>query len=73
MALISDHVFRGERGCLFPGCGNTESEHVESADSRPSQMPHWFIGLRLCLNCGIGFNHPSHCLSLAWVKVVFQR
>lgn len=73
MALISDHVFRGDRKCLFPECGKPEGRHVESADSRPSQTPHWFIGLRFCLGCGIGFNHPSHCLSLAWARVVVLR
>lgn len=73
LTLISDHVFRGDRLCLFPDCGRTEVDHRESADSRPPQVPHWFIGLRLCLECGIGFNHPSHCLSPAWVKVVVLR
>lgn len=73
LTLISDHVFRGERGCLFANCGKPEAEHRESADSRPPQFPHWFIGFRLCLGCGIGFNHPSHCLSPAWAKVVILR
>lgn len=72
MALISDHVFRGERSCLFPCCGKEQSRHVESADSHIAQMPHWFIGFRFCSGCGIGFNHPSHCLSLAWVKAVIR-
>lgn len=73
LTLIADHVFRGEARCLFPNCGQPESAHRESADSRPAQVPHWFIGVRLCSCCGIGFNHPSHCLSPAWVKVIFRR
>jgi hypothetical protein len=60
MALITAHVFRGNRQCLFPNCGLPECDHSESADSRPAQVPHWFIGFRFCLGCGIGFNHPSH-------------
>lgn len=68
--LIRDHVFRGERRCLYGECGQPERAHSESADSRSPQVPHWFIGIRLCLECGIGFNHPSHCLSPAWVRVL---
>lgn len=70
MALISDHAFRGERHCLFPNCGRIEGAHVESADTRPPQVPHWFFGLRFCLFCDIGFNHPSHCLSPRWVRAI---
>jgi hypothetical protein len=70
LKLISDHVFRGERRCLYPGCGHVDGAHVESVESRTPQVPHWFVGLRLCLFCKIGFNHPSHCLSPRWVKVV---
>jgi hypothetical protein len=47
-----------------------DGAHVESVESRTPQVPHWFVGLRLCLFCKIGFNHPSHCLSPRWVKVV---
>lgn len=71
--LISEHVFRGDARCLYPNCGLFETEHSESADSRLPQAPHWFIGLRLCLGCGIGFNHPSHCFSPSWVKLVIRR
>lgn len=73
MALITRHVFRGDRLCLFPDCGQPDGAHSESADSRLQQTPHWFIGLRRCLYCGIGFSHPSHCLSPAWVKAVVLR
>lgn len=73
MALITDHVFRGQSQCLFERCGLPEHRHSESADSRPPQVPHWFIGVRLCMGCGIGFNHPSHCLSLSWLRVMARR
>jgi hypothetical protein len=68
--LITDHVFRGDRHCLYGECGQVEEAHSESADSRPPQVPHWFLGVRFCLECGIGFNHPSHCLSPAWMRLV---
>lgn len=73
MALISDHVFRGAVRCLYPNCGHLEHAHSESADSRFPMVPHWFMGVRLCLCCGIGFNHPSHCLSLSWMRVMARR
>lgn len=73
MALISNHAFRGLNHCLFPGCGHTEPFHRESVEVRLPQVPHWFIGARICLGCGIGFNHPSHCLSPAWIKVMARR
>lgn len=73
LTLITQHVFRGEQRCLFPNCGQPETAHRESAEPRIPQVPHWFIGFRLCTCCGIGFNHPSHCPSPAWVKAVLSR
>lgn len=73
LTLISDHVFRGDRSCLYPDCGKPETDHCESADSRPPQVPHWFVGLKFCMGCGIGFNHPSHCLSPSWIRMFASR
>lgn len=71
--LVTEHVFRGDQLCLYPGCEGTEKMHSESADGRPPQPPHWFIGFRLCSGCGIGFSHPSHCFSPAWVRMLLGR
>lgn len=73
MRLITDHMFRGETKCLFPGCEGIERDHSESADGRPPAAPHWFIGFRLCLGCGIGFDHPSHCPSPSWARMLIGR
>jgi hypothetical protein len=73
MALIRDHAFRGLTFCLFPDCGKREPVHADSVDARLPQVPHWFIGGRTCLGCGIPFNHPSHCLSPSWIRVMARR
>lgn len=58
--MISDHVFRGERTCLYPTptrpnadefglCGRPEKAHKESADIRSAPLPRRFIGFRPCV------------------------
>jgi hypothetical protein len=86
--MIRDHAFRGLTSCIygvpsrytetdFELCGAPEGAHRESIGATssvsPLPSPHWFIGLRSCLGCDLGFDHPAHYLSPSRVKLVGLR
>lgn len=83
--MISDHSFRGETVCLFPKvselgeedfvlCEKPRVAHSTGADDSISDtIPHWFIGLRSCIGCALGFDHPAHYFAPSRRKLVGLR
>lgn len=71
--VIRDHVFRGERLCLYPECGRPETAHRESDRPAVEPLPHWFVGVRSCVGCGLRFNHPSHYFAPSRMRLVGPR
>jgi hypothetical protein len=72
--VISDHVFRGGRTCLYfvpgqyPGsenrlCGRPESAHKESVGVAASPPRNWLLKLRSFISGGLGWNRPAHYLA----------
>lgn len=86
--MIRDHAFRGFAHCIYPVpsqdteadyavCGAPEKMHSESvavtSSPPPVPPPHWFLGLRSCLGCDLGFDHPAHYLAPSRVRLVGLR
>lgn len=74
MKLINGHLFHAENpggSCTQPGCGKTQSEHVESVGEWMG-VEHWFLpSVRpsRCILCGKNWRHSTHFLvSPLWIQ-----